>query len=189
MIVKTHTLWASKIPCILLYPQSGLHLTSESGHFIHLTYLNIFLKIVLSSTSCWRRDRLPTPVFLGFLRGSAGKESACNAGDLGLIPGLGRSPGEGNGYPLQYSGLKKSMDCIVHGVTKSRTRLSNFHFHEWLVLEPECLCSSKIYVSKLDPQGDVLGGEALAMWETKVRFNSWISKISWRRAQQPTPLF
>ena len=53
--------------------------------------------------------------------GSTGKESACNAGDMGLIPGLGRSPGEGNSYPPQYSGLEKSMDCIVHGVTKSRT--------------------------------------------------------------------
>ena len=60
--------------------------------------------------------------------GSAGKESTCNAGDLGLIPGLGRSPGEGNSYPLQYSGLENSMECIVHRVTKSRTRLSNFHF-------------------------------------------------------------
>ena len=48
--------------------------------------------------------------------GSAGKESACNAGDLGLILGLGRSPGEGKGYPLQYSDLENSMDCIVHGV-------------------------------------------------------------------------
>ena len=53
--------------------------------------------------------------------GSAGKESTCNVRDLGLIPGLGRSPGEGNSYPLQYSGLENSMDCIVHGVTKSRT--------------------------------------------------------------------
>ena len=48
--------------------------------------------------------------------GSAGKESACNVGDLGLIPGLGRPPGEGKGYPLQYSGLENSMDCTVHGV-------------------------------------------------------------------------
>ena len=55
------------------------------------------------------------------------KESACNAGDLGLIPWLGRSPGEGIGYPLQYSGLENSMDCIVHGVAKSRKRLSDFH--------------------------------------------------------------
>ena len=57
----------------------------------------------------WRRDRLPTPVSLGFPGGSAGKESACNAGDLGLIPGLGRSHGEGKGYPLGYSGLENSV--------------------------------------------------------------------------------
>ena len=75
----------------------------------------------------WRRDRLPTPVFLSFPGGSAGKESACNARDLGLIPGLGRSPGEGNGYSLQYFGLENSMDCIVRGVPKSQTQLSNFH--------------------------------------------------------------
>ena len=70
---------------------------------------------------CWRRERLPTPVFLGFPGGSAGREPACNAGDLGLIPELGRSPGKGNGYPLQYSGLENSMDCIVRRVAKSRT--------------------------------------------------------------------
>ena len=69
----------------------------------------------------WRRDRLPTPVFLGFPCGSAGKESACNAGDLGLIPGLGRSPGEGNGYPLQCSGLENSMGRPVHGITELDT--------------------------------------------------------------------
>ena len=56
----------------------------------------------------------------GFPGGSAGKESACNVGDLGLIPGLGRSPGERKGYPLQYSNLENSMDCIVLGVAKSR---------------------------------------------------------------------
>ena len=53
---------------------------------------------------------------LGFPCGSADKESACNVGDLGSIPGLGRSPGEGNSYPLQYPGLENSMDCVVHGV-------------------------------------------------------------------------
>ena len=58
----------------------------------------------------WRRDRLPTPVFLGFPGGSGGKESACNSGDLGSIPGLGRSPGGGQGNPLQYSCLENSMD-------------------------------------------------------------------------------
>ena len=53
--------------------------------------------------------------------GSAGEESACSVGDLGSIPGLGRSPGEGKGYPLRYSGLENSMDCIVHGVAKCQT--------------------------------------------------------------------
>jgi len=57
---------------------------------------------------------------LGFPGGSAGKESACNVGDLGLIPGLERSPGEGKSYPLQYFGLENSMNCIVHGVAKSQ---------------------------------------------------------------------
>ena len=56
-----------------------------------------------------------------FTDSSVGKESACNAGDLGLIPGLGRSPGERKDYPLQYSGLENSMDCIVSGVIESDT--------------------------------------------------------------------
>ena len=62
---------------------------------------------------------------------SAGKESAFNAGDMGLIPGLGRSTGEGKGYPLQCSGLQNPTDCIVHRVAKSWTWLSDFHF-TWL---------------------------------------------------------
>ena len=99
-----------------------------------------------------RRERLPTPVFWpgkfhglyspwghkesetaerlfkGFPGGSEVKVSTCNVGDLGSIPGLGRSPGEGKDYPLQYSGLENSMDCIVHGASNSWTRLSDFHF-------------------------------------------------------------
>ena len=67
-------------------------------------------------------------IYLGFPGGPVGKESACNAGDPGSIPGSGRSPGEGKGYPLQYSGLKNSMDYTVHEATKCQTRLSNFHF-------------------------------------------------------------
>ena len=78
--------------------------------------------------SDWKCNGLLLLVVQGFPCGLAGKESACNAGDLDLIPGLGRSPGEGKGYPLQYPGQGNSVDCIVHGVTKSRTRLSNFHF-------------------------------------------------------------
>ena len=67
---------------------------------------------------------------MGFPCDSAGKESAYNAGDLGLIPELRRFPAEGKGYPLQYSGLENSIDCIAQGAAKSLTRLSNFHFHK-----------------------------------------------------------
>ena len=66
---------------------------------------------------------------MGFPGGSAGKESAWNEGDLGSVPGLGRSPGQGNSYLLQYSDLENSMDCIAHGVAKSRTLVSDIHFH------------------------------------------------------------
>ena len=75
--------------------------------------------------------------FQASLIDSAGKESTCNAGDLGSVPGLGRSPGEGNGYPLQYSDLENPMDCIVYGVPKSRTRLSDFHSYLTVFL---CFC-------------------------------------------------
>ena len=65
---------------------------------------------------------------------SASIESACTAGDLGLIPELGRFPGEGKGYPFQYSGLENSMDYMVHGVTKSQTFLSDFHFYSHSII-------------------------------------------------------
>ena len=77
----------------------------------------------------WRRDRLPTPVFLDFPHGSAGEETAWNVGDLGSLPGLGRSPGEGNGYPLQYSDLEnsiESMESIEPGVYSS---IENYEVH------------------------------------------------------------
>ena len=70
---------------------------------------------------------------LGLPYGSAVKESACNVGDLSSIPRLGRSSGEGKGYPLQYSGLENAMDCIIHGVVNSRTQLSDFHSTEPLL--------------------------------------------------------
>ena len=69
---------------------------------------------------------------------------ACNAGDTGSIPGLGRSPGEELGYPLQYSGLDNSMDFLVHGFTKSRARLSDFDFHLQVVGKLESLVLSGI---------------------------------------------
>ena len=87
----------------------------------------------------WRRDRLPTLVFLGFPGGSADKESACNAGDLGLIPGLGRPPGEGNSCPLQYPRLENSMDCIVHGITESQTFTFRFSLFHCLETSHSCL--------------------------------------------------
>ena len=77
----------------------------------------------------WGMCNFMLTFLLGFPCGSAGKESTCNVGDLGSIPGLGRSPGEGKGYPLQCSGLENPMHYTVHGVAKSRTRLSDFHFH------------------------------------------------------------
>ena len=69
----------------------------------------------------------------GFPGGSDSKETTCNAGDLDSIPGLRRCPGEWKGYPLQYSGLENSMDSIVHGVAKSQTWLSDFHFQYMLL--------------------------------------------------------
>ena len=76
-----------------------------------------------------------SPTDMGFPGRSVGKESACNAGDPSSIPGLGRFTGEGIGYPLQYSGLENSIDCIIHGVTNSQTQMSNFHltFNKYLI--------------------------------------------------------
>ena len=100
---------------------SGLHLLGTLGvqlvknpPAMQETQFNSWVRKI-----CWRRDRPPTPIFLDFPGGSDSKESTCNVGDLGLIPGLGRSPGEGNGNPLQYSGLENAMDrrawlFIVH---------------------------------------------------------------------------
>ena len=77
--------------------------------------------------------------YMGFPCGPAGKESTCNVRELSSIPVLGRSPGEGKGYLLEYSCLENSMDCIVHGVTKSWTRLSDFHFHQFSSVTQLCL--------------------------------------------------
>ena len=93
---------------------------------------------LLGHGHCISKERAPTKLkkkkkyLTGvkvFPDSSVGKKSAFNAGYPGSIPGSGRSPGEGIGYPLQYSGLENSMDCIVHGVTKNQTQLIDFHFH------------------------------------------------------------
>ena len=71
---------------------------------------------------------------MGFPGGSDGKESSCNVGNLGSVPGLGRSPGEGNGYPLQCSGLENPMECMVHGVAKSWAQLSDLQFTSYMYI-------------------------------------------------------
>ena len=108
------------------------------------------------------RDFSGSPV--GFPCGSAGKESACNVGDLGSIPGLGRSPGEGKGYSCQYSGLENSLDCIVHGVAKSWTRLSDFH--SFISLAVQWL---RLHASTVGDAGSVSG------WATWIS-HAWCSK-------------
>ena len=105
-----------------------------SKHVIKLTYwLPSMPHVKQGKPEAWKEDEVAYTLNIdwlsmyywaviitqGFPCGPAGKESACNAGDLGLISGLGRSPGEGKGYPLQYSGPENFVDCIVHGVTKS----------------------------------------------------------------------
>ena len=91
--------------------------------------------------SRWLKLRLiQLTLFAGFPGGSSAQESTCNTGDLGSIPGLEWSPREGNGNLLEYSGLETSMDCIVHGVTKSRTQLSNFHSRLFATLLLDNIC-------------------------------------------------
>ena len=85
-------------------------------------------KLAFGRYTCIHEKVKYIQVAVGFPDSSVGKESACNAGDPGLIPGLGRSPGEEKGYPLQYSDLDNSTDYIVHGVAEDRTQLSDFHF-------------------------------------------------------------
>ena len=79
----------------------------------------------------------------GFPDSSVGKESTCNARDPSLIPGSGRSAGEGIGYPLQYSGLENPMDCIVHRVPKNGTQLGCFHYYV-------CITESLCYIARMD---------------------------------------
>ena len=101
---------------------------------------------------------------MGFPCGSAGKESACSVGDLGLIPGLGRSLEKGKGTHSSILAWRNSTDCIVHGVAKSQTPLSDFHFHFFpdgaSGKEPVCQCRRR----------------------KRLRFDPWVRKIPWRKA-------
>ena len=120
---------------------------------------------------CWRRDRLPTPVFLGFPGSSAAEESACNVGDLGSIPGLGRSPGEVKGYPLQHSGLENSMDTIVHGVAKSWTRLSDFHFQSCPASFPLSLLPFSLHYTMVTLSFFLFSEHGIIFWLKKSNSN------------------
>ena len=106
---------------------------------------------------------------MGFPGVSDGKESICSVGDLGSIPGLGRAPGEGKGYPFQYSGLENSMDYPWDH--KESTQLSDFHFHY------QCTPISGKESSCPDRRHNRCG------------FKPWVGKISWRGKWQPTLLF
>ena len=115
----------------------GPHFKSRlPAWWLNPKWSRLYLALLKSWSGNWRqrgykglREKREFQTLLGnCLRlpcGSAGKESTCYAGDLGSISGLGRSPGEGKGYPFQHSGLENSMDCIVHGVTKCQTRMSD----------------------------------------------------------------
>ena len=106
---------------------------------------------------------------MGFPGCSTGEESAWNAGALGSIPGLGRSPGEGNGYPLQYSGLENSMDSIVHGSQRVRHDLATFtHFTQ-----------GTLVVKNLP----AIAGNM------RCRCDPWVREVLGRRAWKPTPVF
>ena len=112
---KAHSSACCQLFPWFLLPVMPLHLITFPRPEVPIVIFSVLL-IVLNLCYLWETQN-----------SSIGKESACNAGDPGLIPGLGRSPEEEKGYPLQYSGLENSMDCIVLGVTKSQTQLSNFH--------------------------------------------------------------
>ena len=119
----------------------------------------------IKSDNVWKVFR-PVHGTKWFPHSSAGKESACNAGDLDSIPGLGRSPGEGNGYPLQYSSLENSMDCMVHRVTKRWTWLSDFHMVQSRCTHKKvscffCCCSVSVFYLSRKWRGASVGSQ----WE------------------------
>ena len=109
----------------------------------------------------------------GFPGGSEVKASACNVGDLGSIPELGRSPGEGRGCPLQYSGLENYTDYIIHGIAKSWIQLRDFHFTS--------LHFKVALVIKKLPANTRDIGDAKDV--------SMIPAFPWRREWHPSPLF
>ena len=118
-----------------MIPRSGRSSGEGNGHSLQYSCLEnsmdqgAWQTIVHGVTKSWTHMLRKILVEITHIYcGSASKESACNVGDLGSIPRLGRSLAEGKGYPPQSSGLENSTDCIVHGVAKSRTQMSGFDF-------------------------------------------------------------
>ena len=159
---------------VYMYHSFLIH-SSADGHLgcfyvpaiINSASMNIGVHVSLSDLVS-----LATPVFLDFPCGSAGKESACNVGDLTLIPVLGRSPGEGKGYPLQYSGLENAMGCIVHGLAKS-PGLSDFTF----TFSFHCMYCHSLFSSS-PPEGHLAYFEFLAI-RNKAARNICVQVFVW----------
>ena len=126
-----------------------------------------------------------TSLTQGFPGSSAGKESACSAGDSGLIPGLGRSPGEGKGCTIHCSCLENSMDCIVSGATKSSTRLSNFHFHCYVLARTEVSYGKQNSLHVAHKPSPFSSGKT---WRDRSRYASPKSQIWPRNPCQPVTL-
>ena len=152
--------WVRKIPWRRKWQSTPVFLSGESHGGRSL--------VGYSPGGCKESDtteRLHFTITLcqGFPGGSAGKESTCNVGGLGSTPGLGTSLGQGKGYPLQYSDPENSMDGIVHGLTKSRTQLSDFHFHS---------VSRSLLRFSVNPHGDpvwwALAESPSCRWECEV---------------------
>ena len=132
-------------------PSQSLPPILHNTAFIHFTYQEVIITTYFLASIIW--NKLLSVASNGLLCGSDGKDT-CNVGDLGLIPGLGRFPGYGNGYPLQYSCLENSMDrgawwATVHGVTESHTHLSDFT-PEFLLDQTRISNLRMSFVSNLD---------------------------------------
>ena len=143
---------------------------SESHHLFERSIVLFVYQTSTCVRSCYRHNGLRGQLqdFLGFPGGSDGKVSACNAGDLGSIPGLGRSPGEGNGSPLHYSPLESSMDreawwVTVHGVAQSWTRRST---EWWTHINTHCFTSWRFikHLRVSDPVADTGDSEMNRPW-------------------------
>ena len=142
-------------------------------------------------------DGLRAPLVAQLVKNPSGmQESACNAGDLGSIPGSRRCPGEGNGDPLQYSCLKNPTDrgawrATVHGVTKVRHDLATKPPPWWLSTLGRILPKGIHIFHFLGFPGGVSGKEPACQCRRYKRhgFNPWVRKIPWRRKWQPTPVF